>query len=347
MKHTEINTLQELANYLRCPLDFLEKATRNDFDILDLAKGDKLKIPLSGGLVGVVRVPKKGKKIGHRIVYKVITDQLSNTLKILNTYLQQIYVPEDCVHGFVKKKTIKTNAEMHLAKNIVVSVDIENFFENVTRQMVSDGLISIGFKPHVANWLSELTTIQNSLVQGFSTSPILANIISVKLDKELLTFCKNTISYSRYADDLYFSSNDDQIDLIEIERIVNLYSFKLNHSKTKIMKRGQPQYVTGLTVFDNDTARIAKKIKRNLRLEIYHISKFGYRRHVRVMLKKAGFDLKSPDFNVEVDFEIANTINRIYGWLYFIYSVEPEFTNKYYKILNKTKPKYYSLKVIS
>lgn len=347
MIHTEINTLQELANYLRCPIDFLEKATQNDFDVVDLAKGDKLRIPPSGGLVSVVRVAKKGKKIGHRIVYKVLTDQLSNTLKILNTYLREIYVPENCVHGFVKKKTIKTNAEMHLAKKIVISVDIENFFENVTRLMVIEGLISIGFKPQIADWLSQLTTIHNALVQGFSTSPILANIVSVKLDQELLSFCEDKVTYSRYADDLYFSSNDDIIDLAGIEKIVNLYSFKLNHSKTKVMKRGQPQYVTGLTVFDKNTARIAKRIKRNLRLEIYHISKFGYRRHVRVMLKKAGFDSKSPDFHFEVDFEIANTINRIYGWLYFIYSVEPEFTNKYYKILNKTKPKYYSLKIVS
>lgn len=347
MKHTEINTLQELANYLRCPIDFLEKATQNDFDVVDLGKGDKLIIPTSGGLVGVVRVAKKGKKVGHRIVYKVITDQLANTLKILNTYLQEIYIPESCVHGFVKKKTIKTNAEMHLAKKIVVSVDIENFFENITSKMVVDGFISIGFMPNVAVWLSQLTTIQNALVQGFSTSPILANIVSVKLDKEFLNFCKESISYSRYADDLYFSSNDDQIDLTEIERIVNDHDFKLNHSKTKIMKRGQPQYVTGLTVFDEDSARIAKKIKRNLRLEIYHIEKFGYRRHVRVKLKKAGFDSKLPSFHVDVDFEITNTINRIYGWLYFIHSIEPDFTNKYYKILDKTKPKYYSLKIVS
>lgn len=346
MKHSDITTLHELANYLRCPLDFLEKATQNDFDVVDPAKGDKLRVPPSGGTVRLVRVAKKGRKPGHRIVYKVITDQLSNTLKILNTYIREIYIPENCVHGFVKKKTIKTNADMHLAKKIVVSVDIENFFENISRQMVVEGFISIGFKPEVAQWLSQLTTINETLVQGFSTSPILANIVSLKLDNDLTNYCNDKITYSRYADDLYFSSNDE-INVDEIERIVNQNTFKLNHSKTKVMKRGQPQYVTGLTVFDKEQARISRKIKRNLRLEIYHISKFGYRRHVRIMLKKAGFDSKSPDFHSEVDFEIANTINRIYGWLYFIYSVEPEFTNKYYKMLVRTKPKYYGFKVVS
>ncbi|MCL9806936.1 reverse transcriptase family protein [Flavobacterium amniphilum] len=341
MKHSELTTIQDLANYLRCDVEFLKKATQHEFDVVDFTNGSKLRVTPSGVTVGLLHIKKKGKNGGHRPVHEIWTDQFSNSLKILNNYLATIYTPEYCVQGFVKKRTIKTNADLHLAKKIILSVDIENFFESITKSMIVKSLIKIGFKEQIAIWIAEFTTINNSLVQGFTTSPIIANIVSTELDLELIKYCKDDITYSRYADDLYFSSQKENISLSEIEKIITSYGFKLNTSKTKFMKRGQLQYVTGLTVFDSNRARISKQIKRNIRLEIYYITKFGYRRHIRLKLKKLGYDKTSKDFKSYVNYEIEATINRIYGWLHFINSIEPAFAEKYYKTLNQIKPNFY------
>lgn len=341
MRHSDLRTINDLANYLRCDVAFLERATSNEFDVLDLANGDKLKLSPSGVTVTIARIKKKGKKTGFRKVHKIWTDEFKNSLKILNNYLREIYIPKDCVQGFIKNRSIKTNADMHLGKRLLLSVDIKNFFESIKKKMIVAGLTELGFQKSIAEFISEFVTIEGSLVQGFSTSPVLANIVSSKLDLELIKFCGNSLIYSRYADDLYFSTDDNEIELDAIEKIISSHGFSLNHDKTKLMKRGQLQYVTGLTVFDSDRARISKQIKRNLRLEIYYITKFGYRRHIRVKLKKEGFDSSLEHFRLFVNEEIEATISRIFGWLNFIHSVEPDFTAKYYKTLIKIKPNYY------
>ena len=103
------------------------------------------------------------------------------------------------------------------------------------------------------------------------------------------------------------------------------------------MKRGQQQFVTGLTTFDDRTARISKSKKRNIRLEIYYINKFGYKKHVENKLRKSGLKTKSPEFNSRVTAEIYETRDRLYGWLHFINAIEPNFSSKYYLKLKKSK----------
>ncbi len=103
------------------------------------------------------------------------------------------------------------------------------------------------------------------------------------------------------------------------------------------MKRGHQQYVTGLTTFDSNTARISKKRKRNIRLEIYYLNKFGYKRHVRNKLIKSGVNVKDPDFKFKLLNEIDETRDKLYGWIHFIQSIEPDFSLKYYSKLRKAK----------
>jgi RNA-directed DNA polymerase len=103
------------------------------------------------------------------------------------------------------------------------------------------------------------------------------------------------------------------------------------------MYRGQQQFVTGLTTFDSEIPRISKKRKKNIRLEIYFLNKYGYQNHIKNKLRKAGEDFKHPDFKYKVLNEIENTRNRLYGWLHFIKSIEPAFSAKYYPRLQKAR----------
>jgi RNA-directed DNA polymerase len=337
MKHSEISTVKQLANYLRCSEESIDKTIKNDFKIIDKTERDFLETLFNATseetLIQKINIKKKGKISGFRTVYAIRTFQLSDTLKILNNYLNDIFTPLDCVHGFVPGKSTKTNAKVHLAKKIVLSVDIKNFFESITKKMISESLMEIGFNGNVAEWISCITTINGHLVQGFNTSPTIANIVTDKMDKDLLKICSSNINYSRYADDLYFSTDETLPNLDDIENIIEKYNFTLNETKTKIMKRGNFQFVTGLTVFDKHIPRIPKKIKRNIRLEIYYILKFGYEKHAIKRLENSGIPLDSIDSQFFIEEEISETNRRLFGWLHYIKSIEPKFASIYYKQL--------------
>lgn len=335
MEHTEIETLKDLANYLRCDVDFLESAVNHEYYLKEA--GIEFQNADSKIVVSKFNIAKKGKSGGFRTVYQCWSHFLSSSLKILNTNLNGIFTPNQFSHGFIKGKNIQTNAACHLNKNLLLSVDIKNYFESISKDVIKKSLEELGFKKDVANWISSITTINNYLPQGFPTSPTLANIVTQKLDYDLSQLCGSQITYSRYADDLYFSTDLDNIPLTEITRTIEGYDFKLNEKKTKFMSKGKKQYVTGLTVFDIKYPRISKRRKRNIRLEIHYLSKFGYKRHIRKKLIKSGINPKDPDFKSHIAAETEITRNKLYGWLHFINAVEPEFSKKYYPKLQKAK----------
>jgi RNA-directed DNA polymerase len=335
MEHTEIETLKDLANYLRCDIEFLEQAVLYDYYILEPEIESKLLH--SKIVVSRFNIAKKGKSGGFRTVYQCWSHFLFSTLKILNSNLNFVFKPNQFSHGFVKGKNIQTNASSHLNKNLLLSVDIKNFFESISKETIAKSLEELGFKSNVANWISIITTIDNFLPQGFPTSPTLANIVTQKLDIELSQLCGPQITYSRYADDLYFSTDLDNIPLKEITSVIESFDFELNNKKTKFMSKGKKQYVTGLTVFDAKYPRISKRIKRNIRLEIHYLLKFGYKRHIRNKLIKSGLNPQSPDFKLNMELETEVTRDKLYGWLHFIFAIEPEFSKKYYPKLQKAK----------
>ncbi len=157
MKHSEIKTLKQLANYLRCSEESLNKAINNDFNISDKEGREAVEafINLAGEEIFIQKIilKKKGRSSGFRTVYAVRTFQLSDTLKILNNYLTEIFTAQDCVHGFAPGKSTRTNAKVHLAKKLVLSVDIKDYFDSTTKKMISESLIELGFNENVADEL--------------------------------------------------------------------------------------------------------------------------------------------------------------------------------------------------
>ena len=156
-----------------------------------------------------------------------------------------------------------------------------------------------GFNDRVATILARICTFEGVLPQGASTSPILANIISKSLDKKLLEISKtNLIKYSRYSDDISFSSSKKTIP----EALVKRYSevegemeitlgdklkdafrssgFQINSSKTRLMMRNNRQEVTGLTV--NEKANIRRSDINRLRMKLHSLKKFGAEESAKV-----------------------------------------------------------------
>lgn len=343
MNPQDVTNLKQLSNYLRSDLETLQFLLEEGVTVIDRtvynsgSHTETLEIDSRKQFVLKFKLRKKGRQGGTRVVHSCFTPFLADTLKTLNTNLTQIYSAPDSVHGFVRRRNIKTNALQHLRKKYILSVDIKDFFGSIGSDMVKSNLIKIGFNAEVAELISKMTTIEGHLVQGFHTSPTLSNIVVKDMDEELENYGDGRMTYTRYADDLYFSSNTREPNLSDIQTIIEKHGFSLNESKTKLMLRGRNQYVTGLTVFDSVLPRIPKKIKRNLRLELHQIGKHGLKAHAKHRLKKLGIQESSPDFNGALFEERSKINHRIYGWIQFIMSIEPvagqKLDDKYQEVL--------------
>lgn len=334
----DLTSEKRLANYLGMDLAQLKVLVDNEYIVNDYLSGNVL-LKFDYDILDIDKfgIPKRLKELGHRIIYKPMSESLINCLKILNTNLNKVYQPPVSANGFIKGRGIKANAEKHLSKKFILSIDISNFFETISQDMVIKVLEEHEFENKIAVMISKIVTVNGFLVQGFHTSPTLANMVFKKLDL-IFEKLEESITYTRYADDLTFSSDSEITLLEEITKIIEDAGFSINKRKTKIMKRGQHQYVTGLTVFDNQYPRIAKRIKRRLRLEVHYINRDGLRSHTLKRMKLTWKDFFG-DETVRKKVEVKENLihDDIYGWLVFIYGIEPKFAEKCFQLLRTKK----------
>lgn len=199
---------------------------------------------------------------------------------ILRNILEKIPL-DDNVMGFRKgtEYGIKNNANVHKMHLYILKMDIENFFPSIDRFLVYSIFEGLGYSQFIANTLTNYCMLNEYLPQGASTSPYISNLVFRDIDEKINNYCSNnSIMYSRYADDLTFSSNsrNNLLGMIPIiKRIVEQYRFKINNNKTKVINPNDRKVVTGLIISDNKV-RVKRKIKRNLRAMILNdISKNG------------------------------------------------------------------------
>jgi RNA-directed DNA polymerase len=258
-------------------------------------------------------IPKKGRhQQGKcRIVYEV-SPPLDNFQKNIATAISEQKQFPQYVQGFVAQRSTFTNASLHLAKRYILNIDIKNFFDTITTEQVATVFEELGCKRDIALIFADLCTLHGKLVQGSSTSPVLANLVCIELDQEFSDLGEEYgCSYSRYADDITFSG--ERIPRKRnIEQCLQKYGFELNPDKYKCQSRGKAQYVTGLTVFDKNQPRIAKEIKRKLRQVIYYASKYGWDDHLSKISHNNSF----------------SNMRWVDGMIAFMYSVEPAYALK-------------------
>jgi retron-type reverse transcriptase len=193
--------------------------------------------------------------------------------KILAEILEKIPAHQ-AAHGFVLGRSILSNARPHVGQAVVIKLDLQNFYANVTYSRVVAIFRSMGYCREAAIWLGRLTTsaapwslsvpdgdeglkslyVRRHLPQGAPTSPALANLSAYGLDVRLSGLLKKFGGhYTRYADDLTLSGDDDfryalRCVIPLAEQIVRSERFRLNHRKRKVIRRGRRQVVTGVVV---------------------------------------------------------------------------------------------------
>src|SRR5262245_52381812 len=120
--------------------------------------------------------------------------------------LTELYRPRNPVHGFVAKRSVKTNALAHLHRRFVVNIDLKDFFPTISQKRVKGMLLSLGIDARVAEIIARICCNNGHLPQGAPSSPVLSNMICFRLDKNLMGLAKEArCIYTRYADDITLS----------------------------------------------------------------------------------------------------------------------------------------------
>jgi len=218
--------------------------------------------------------------------------ELKEVQKLIKEKILENITISEKAYGFVKNKSIKTNAKEHLNKEKILNIDLKDFFPSIHRNRIYYIFKYLcGYSNDVSFCLTKLVTYKNSLPQGAPTSPILSNIVAFMMDIRLEGLAKKlNIKYTRYADDITFSGNKEVINdkLLEcLKNIIDECGFVINEKKTRFANRGSRQEVTGLIV-NNNTINVPRKYIREIRQELYYIKKYGLKEH----RKKVGFENK-------------------------------------------------------
>lgn len=224
------------------------------------------------------------KRDGTSRIIKAPVGSLKIIQSKLNKILQVVYKEKGRpnAHGFIDGKSILTNAKPHVGKKHIFNVDLEKFFPTINFGRVR-GLFHKVFQIGIeaATTLAQISCYDD-LPQGSPCSPIISNLICRGLDASLFNLSrKHGCQYTRYADDLTFSSNkmffpkeigfiDDNGEPhigIQLDRIISNNGFNVNRQKVRLANQFEHQEVTGLVV--NEKINVRYSYIKNLRSMLY------------------------------------------------------------------------------
>ena len=207
----------------------------------------------------------------------------------LNALLVARLPASEHAHGFVARRSVRSNAQPHVGKAVVLHLDLKDFFPSLHFGRVRGLMIALGYGYPVAATLAALMTESprqpviaggvryfppvgpRACPQGAPTSPGLSNAIVMKMDRRLAGLARRLgFVYTRYADDLAFSGDEPghaHALRCLAQRIVDDEGFALNHAKTRVLRRGTPQRITGVIV--NDVLGLSRQERRRMRAALH------------------------------------------------------------------------------
>ena len=269
-------------------------------------------IPKKKGGERVIHAPKKELKSLQKkladILWECYLESLESKSKDKNFKIPVLS------HAFEKGKSIITNSQMHRNKKYILNIDLKDFFDSFNFGRVRGFFIKdrdFAVSPEIATVIAQIACYQGKLPQGAPSSPIITNLITRILDYRIVKIAKKyRFTYSRYADDMTFSTNRElnsnklraskelENFLTELEKVIVSSGFEINPKKTRLSNNMQRQEVTGLVV--NKKINVKREYIKNTRAMAFKLYKDG----VFEIDKKPG------------------TLNQLTGRFAFIFQIE-------------------------
>ncbi|PSU48155.1 RNA-directed DNA polymerase [Photobacterium frigidiphilum] len=224
----------------------------------------------------VYTIPKRTS--GYRVIAHP-SKSLKKIQKFLAGFLADIFITHPNSFAYKKGVSIKDNASVHLGTKYLLKMDFSNFFNSITFDLLVSSCKECEVKISLAElrllegllFWNKTKTINGDLVLsvGAPTSPLVSNFVMYKFDIFISDYCKiNNINYSRYADDITFSTNDKN-KLFGVTRVVKdilseHYSNKItvNNVKTTFSSKAHNRHITGVTLTNDNKLSVGRERKR-------------------------------------------------------------------------------------
>ena len=248
-----------------------------------------------------------------------------------------IHIPvHEAAAAFLPQTHIGHNAARHSHEDeggpdVVLRVDLKDFFPSITFNRIAGVFASLGYNRGISTLLALICTEsprveatfdgQKSHValgerfvpQGAPTSPALTNLLCRRLDSRLSGMAAHFgFVYTRYADDLVFSSAQNEARVISLQRgvlmVLESEQFVVNPDKIAVMRRGARQSVTGLVVNGSEGPRVSRRDLKRFRAVLHDIETNG----AEAVTAKMG----------------KSSLSYARGYLAFIHMVSPDVATK-------------------
>ena len=252
----------------------------------------------------IYKIKKRNGK--YRTIYEpnLILKQIQK--QILNNILNNKSISK-YAKAYHKGIQLKDNAIPHINKEMILKLELKDFFENISFLDIYNSCFPIEYFPKsVGMILTYLCTYDNHLTQGSPTSAYISNLVMKEFDEELGNWCNlRNISYTRYSDDMTFSGAFNPSELItKVRKMLYKLGLELNNDKIHIVYKSSSQNVTGIVV--NEKMQVNVKYRNKIRQEIYYIKKFGLSSH----LKKCDINIDSKRY-----------LNILYGRVLYVLQI--------------------------
>jgi RNA-directed DNA polymerase len=243
-------------------------------------------------------------------------DHPSRELKALQRWLVHNVLSPLPVHkravGYKQGVGIADNARAHVKNHFLLRMDIKDFFPSLTmydlRSYIQRNPSLFPGWDHVdVSLFCGLVCKNGRLTIGAPTSPILSNILCYDLDAQLDGLASELdVCYTRYADDLFFSTNIPNTLAIVESRATDLIAncscpagLQINPGKTRHSSLKGRRRVTGVVLGTDRKISLGHAIKRRIRSEVYRLNSLDKEQRIKLA-----------------------------GWLAHCRSIEPDFVNR-------------------
>lgn len=294
------------------------------------------------------------KKNGKRHIYALKKNSNLHFVQnqIIRNFLNNIMLSDSC-YGFRKGYNYIDFLEPHVCfgeERFYIRVDIKSFFESISISLLEEVLsyyieesesLKSEQREKILKYIIQILTYKGGIVQGAVTSPVISNIIFRKLDVRISRYCRSLeIEYSRYADDLLFSSSKRMVHskgfLQRVQEILSSSGFEINYSK--IIRSKKEISLNGYVIGDN--IRISRKKLENISRILFFFDNYDWNKkrvYISELNAKISNEMNKNQISFSGKYSLMNYLagNRAFLISLLKYSEDKKIYLKIKKIIDR------------